>query len=66
MESLLIYNVIYNEYAIAMISKINGSVELRNSRGNAILGTIDKKIIFFKNNFRTVLSVPINFNKRFN
>lgn len=66
MESLLIYNVIYNEYAIAMISKINGSVELQNSRGNAILGTIDKKIIFFKNNFRTVLSVPINFNKRFN
>lgn len=66
MESLLIYNVIYNEYAIAMISKINGSVELWNSRGNAILGTIDKKIIFFKNNFRTVLSVPINFNKRFN
>lgn len=34
MESLLIYNVIYSEYAIAMISKINGSVELQNWKYN--------------------------------
>lgn len=61
MESLLIYNVIYNEYAIAMISKINGSLN-----SGTTLEILDKKIIFFKNNFRTVLSVPINFNKKFN
>lgn len=60
MESLLIYNVIYNEYAIAMISKINGSLN-----SGTTLEILDKKIIFFKNNFRTVLSVLINFNKKF-